>query len=35
MAGSAFIAVITISLALKRDSLRAVSSAASNDIKEA
>jgi disulfide bond formation protein DsbB len=35
MAGSAFIAVITISLALKRESLLAVSSAASNDIKEA
>jgi disulfide bond formation protein DsbB len=35
MAGSAFIAVITISLALKRESLLAVSSAASNDTKEA
>jgi disulfide bond formation protein DsbB len=35
MAGSAFIAVITISLALKRESLLAVSPAASNDIKEA
>jgi disulfide bond formation protein DsbB len=35
MAGSAFIAVITISLALKRESFLAVSSAASNDIKEA
>jgi disulfide bond formation protein DsbB len=34
MAGSAFIAVITISLALKRESLLAVSSAASNDTKE-
>jgi disulfide bond formation protein DsbB len=35
MAGSAFIAVITISLALKRESLLAVSSPASNDTKEA
>jgi disulfide bond formation protein DsbB len=35
MAGSAFIAVITISLALKRESLLAVSSAALNDTKEA
>jgi hypothetical protein len=35
MAGSAFIAVITISLALKRESLLAVSPAASNDTKEA
>jgi disulfide bond formation protein DsbB len=35
MAGSAFIAVISISLALMRESLPAVSSAASNDIKEA
>jgi disulfide bond formation protein DsbB len=35
MAGSAFIAVISISLALMRESLPAVSSTASNDIKEA
>ena len=35
MAGSAFIAVISISLALKRESLPAVSPTASNDIKEA
>ena len=35
MAGSAFIAVITISLALKRESLLAISLDASNDTKEA
>lgn len=35
MAGSAFIAVITISLALKRESPLAISTAATNDIKEA
>jgi hypothetical protein len=35
MAGSAFIAVISISLALMRESLLAISLDASNDTKEA